>query len=152
MRTSTCVAACALLSMLLTPAWSAGQTLDDIVSKHIAARGGREKLAAIQTVKMTRTVASGIGTTLRVVIFKKRLNLLRVEQGPAQPGAPVTPRGISANAVWDTVQGKVVPREAQLAAESRDVDGDFDGLLVDWRGKGHTVTLAGREALPGGDA
>ena len=151
MRTSTCVATCALLSLLLTPAWSAGQTLDDIVSKHIAARGGREKLAAIQTVKMTRTVASGIGTTLRVVIFKKRPNLLRVEQGPAQPGAPVTPRGISANAVWDTVQGKAVPREAQLAAESRDVDGDFDGLLVDWREKGHTVALAGREALPGGD-
>jgi hypothetical protein len=151
MRTSTCVAICALLSLLLTPAWSAGQTLDDIVTKHIAARGGREKLAAIQTVKMTRTVASGIGTTLRVIIFKKRPNLLRVEQGPAQPGATVTPRGISADAVWDTVQGKAVPREAQLAAESRDVDGDFDGLLVDWREKGHTVALAGREALPGGE-
>ena len=151
MRTSTCVATCALLPLLLTPAWSAGQTLDDIVSKHIAARGGREKLAAIQTVKMTRTVASGIGTTLRVVIFKKRPNLLRVEQGAAQPAAPVTPRGISATAVWDTVQGKAVPREAQLAAESQDVDGDFDGLLVDWRKKGHTVALAGRETLPGGD-
>ena len=64
----------------------------------------------------------------------------------------MTPRGISADAVWDTVQGKAVPREPQLAAESREVDGDFDGLLVDWREKGHTVTLAGREALPGGDA
>ena len=88
MRTSTRVATCALLSLLLMPAWSTGQSLDDIVSKHIAARGGRDKLAAIQTVKMTRTVASGIGTTLRVIIFKKRPNLLRVEQGPAQPGAP----------------------------------------------------------------
>lgn len=151
MRTSTCVAICALLSLLLMPAWSAGQTLDDIVTKHIAARGGREKLAAIQTVKMTRTVASGIGTTLRIIIFKKRPNLLRVEQGPAQTEATVTPRGISANAVWDTVQGKAVQREAQLAAESRDVDGDFDGLLVDWREKGHTVALAGREALAGGE-
>ncbi len=151
MRTSTCVATFALLSLLLTPAWSAGQTLDDVVSKHIAARGGREKLAAIQTVKMTRTVASGIGTTLRVVIFKKRPNLLRVEQGAAQPGAPVTPRGISATEVWDTVQGKAIPRAAQLAAEAQDVDGDFDGLLVDWRKKGHTVALAGHEALPGGD-
>ncbi len=119
--------------------------------RHIAARGGRDKLASIQTVKMTRTVASGIGTTLKVIVYKKRPNLMRVEQGPAQPGATMTPRGINPEAVWDMVQGKAVPRQPQLAAESREVDGDFDGLLVDWREKGHAVTLAGREAMPGGE-
>ena len=62
---------------------------------------------------------------------------MRVEQGPAQPGATMTARGINAEAVWDMVQGKAVPRQPQLAAESREVDGDFDGLLVDWREKGH---------------
>ena len=41
------------------------------------------------------------------------------------------------------VQGKAVPRQPQLAAESREVDGDFDGLLVDWREKGHTVDARG---------
>ena len=127
------------------------QTVDEIVARHVAARGGREKLAAIQTVKMTRTVASGIGTTLKVIVYKKRPSLLRLEQGPAQAGAPMTPRGINPDAVWDMVQGKPVAREPQLAAESRDVDGDFDGLLVDWREKGHTVAFAGRETLPGGE-
>ena len=125
--------------------------MDEIITRHIAARGGRDKLTSIQTVKMTRTVASGIGTTLKVIIYKKRPNLIRVEQGPAAPGATMTPRGINTDAVWDMVQGKAVPRQPQLAAESREVDGDFDGLLVDWREKGHAVALAGRETLPGGE-
>jgi hypothetical protein len=142
----------ALLALVLTASSSLAQTVDEIVTRHIAARGGRDKLTSIQTVKMTRTVASGIGTTLKVIVYKKRPNLMRVEQGPAQPGAPMTPRGINADAVWDLVQGKVVSRQPQLAAESREVDGDFDGLLVDWKEKGHTVALAGREAMPGGEA
>lgn len=142
----------ALLALSLSASSSPAQTVDEIVTRHIAARGGRDKLASIQTVKMTRTVASGIGTTLKVIVYKKRPNLMRVEQGPAQPGATMTPRGINGDAVWDMVQGKAVPRQAQLAAESREVDGDFDGLLVDWREKGHTVTLAGREAMPSGEA
>jgi hypothetical protein len=137
--------------MLAASATSA-QTVDEIVARHIAARGGKERLAAVQTVKMTRTVASGIGTTLRVIVYKKRPALLRLEQGAAQPGAPTTPRGMNAEAVWDVVQGKVVPRAPQLAAEAREVDGDFDGILVDWREKGHTVTPAGKESLPSGEA
>jgi hypothetical protein len=143
--------AAAILAIALAPSSSTGQTVDDLVTRHIAARGGRDKLAAIQTVRMTRTVASGIGTTLKVIVYKRRPGLMRVEQGPAAPGATMTPRGINADAVWDMVQGKPVSRQPQLAAESRDVDGDFDGLLVDWREKGHSVVLAGRETLPAGE-
>lgn len=142
-----------LIGCVLLPAAALAQSVEDIVARHIAARGGKEKLAAIQTVKMTRTVASGIGTTLKVIVYKKRPNLFRLEQGPAaQPTAPLNPRGINADAAWDTVQGKVVTRDAKLSAESRDVDGDFDGILVDWKEKGHSVVLAGKEALPGGEA
>ncbi len=123
----------------------------EIVARHIAARGGRDKLAAIQTVKLTRTVGNGIGTPLKVVIYKKRPNLFRLEQALVQPGATMTPRGINGEAVWDVVQGKPVTRETQLAAESRDLEGDFDGWLVDWKEKGYTVAFAGREASPAGE-
>lgn len=149
---TTSVTIASLLGCVLLPAAVLAQSVDDIVAKHIVARGGKEKLAAIQTVKMTRTVASGIGTTLKVIVYKKRPNLMRLEQGPAQPNAPLNPRGINADAAWDTVQGKAVTRDAKLSAESRDVDGDFDGILVDWKEKGHSVVLAGKEALPGGEA
>lgn len=148
----TSVTAATLLAYTLLPTMATAQSVDDIVARHVAARGGKEKLAAVQTVKMTRTVASGIGTTLKVIVYTKRPNLFRLEQGPAQSNAPLIPRGISGDVAWDTVQDKVVSRQAQLAAESRDVDGDFDGILVDWKEKGHSVVFAGKEALPGGEA
>jgi hypothetical protein len=130
---------------------ASAQGVDEIVARHIAARGGMEKLKAIQTIKITRTVATGIGSNVKVIIYKKRPHLLRVEQAPAQPGATMTSRGINAEAAWDTVQGKIVTRPPQAAAETRDVDGDFDGLLVDWKDKGHTVTYGGKQSLPGGE-
>jgi hypothetical protein len=152
MRTSKYFVAAALGAAAFMPIESKAQSLDEIVAKHIEARGGKEKLKSIQTVKLTRTVATGIGSPIKVVLYKKRPNLVRLEQGPTQPGATLIPRGISGDAVWDTVQGKPVARPAQIAAETRDVEGDFDGLLVDWKEKGHAIALDGREKLPGGEA
>jgi hypothetical protein len=152
MRTSKYFVAAALGAAAFMPIESKAQSLDEIVAKHIEARGGKEKLKSIQTVKLTRTVATGIGSPIKVVVYKKRPNLVRLEQGPTQPGATLIPRGISGDAVWDTVQGKPVARPAQIAAEARDVEGDFDGLLVDWKEKGHAIALDGREKLPGGEA
>jgi hypothetical protein len=142
---------CLLLAIAVGPAAVYGQTVDEIVSRHVEARGGKARLQAIQTIKMTRTVGTGIGPTIKVILYKKRPNLMRLEQGPAQAGAVLTPRGMNADGVWDMVQGKPAMRPPQLAAESRDMEGDFDGLLVDWREKGHTIELLGREEMPGGD-
>ena len=138
-------------SVLLTAPVS-GQTVDDIVAKNIEARGGMEKLKAIQTLKITRTVATGIGNNVKVIIYKKRPNLYRGEQGPTTAGAPLIPRAVNENDAWDTVQGKIVTRAEATAAETRELDADFDGFLVDWKAKGHTVTYAGLEKLPSGDA
>jgi len=154
MRTPKYFVAAALVAAVATPTPIEGQaqSLDEIVARHIEARGGKEKLKSIQTVKLTRTVAMGIGNPIKVILYKKRPNLARFEAGPTQPGATLIPRGISSDAVWDTVQGKPVARPAQIAAEARDVEGDFDGLLVDWKEKGHAIALEGRTKLPGGDA
>ena len=135
----------------LSPSLLSAQTVDDLVAKHIEARGGYERLKAIQTVRITRTVATPF-SDVRVIIYRKRPHLFRAEQGPTQAGAPLVPRGVNGDGAWDTIQGKVVMRPASAAAEARELDADFDGLLVDWKQKGHTVTLAGKEGLPGGDA
>jgi hypothetical protein len=146
---------CAVLSVLCAAALAAppaaAQTVDELVSRHIEARGGYDKIKAIQTIKITRTVATPFND-VRVIIYKKRPQLFRAEQGPATPGAPLTPRGVNADAAWDTVQGgKIATRPEAAAAEARDLDGDFDGLLVDWKQKGHTVSYEGRESLPAGE-
>ena len=139
-------------ALAFLPATAAAQTVDDLVAKHIAARGGIDKLKAIQTLKITRTVATGIGNNVKVVIYKKRPQLYRGEQGPATPGATLVPRGVNENDAWDTAQGKIVTRPEPAEAETRDIDADFDGLLIDWKEKGHTVTFEGREKLPAGEA
>jgi hypothetical protein len=141
------VAGCICLPLL-----ASAQTVDEIVARHIAARGGREKIEAIQTLKITRTVATAF-SDIKVVIYKKRPQLYRAEQQSTAPGAPRSVRGVNADAAWDPGPGgKIVMRPAELAAETRDVDGDFDGWLVGWREKGHQVTLAGRESVAGRDA
>ena len=136
----------------LAPAPSAAQSVDEIVAKHIAARGGMDKIKAIETLKITRTVGTGIGSNVNVIVYKKRPQFYRGEQTAAVPGATMAPRGVNADDAWDTQGGKIVKRNEQAEAETREIDADFDGLLVDWKEKGHTVTYAGRERLPGGDA
>lgn len=143
------VTRCALAALsLLAASSAAAQTIDDIVARHVEARGGYERLKAIETMKITRTVATPF-SDLKVVVYKKRPHLFRLEQTP--PGQPAIPRGIGTSEAWDTVQGKVVVRPPQSFAELRDLDGDFEGLLVNWKEKGHSVVLEGKETLPGGD-
>ncbi len=134
---------------VLAASTAAAQTLDEIVARHLAARGGAARLKAIETIRMTRTVATPF-TDVKVVVYRKRPHLLRVEQTPA--GQPTIARAVGATEAWDTLQGKIVVRPPQAFADARDLDGDFDGLLVDWKAKGHTVLLEGKEALPGGEA
>lgn len=141
-----------VLALLLVGRAAAAQTADEIVAKHVAARGGMERIKAIQTLRITRTVATGIGNNVRVIIYKKRPNLYRGEQGPAQPGAPLVPRGINPEDAWDTAPGgKITIRPEALENETREIDGDFDGLLIDWKEKGHTVTFEGREPVAGAE-
>jgi hypothetical protein len=144
------VRSCALTAICLSvPSAGAAQSADEVVARHVAARGGLDKLKAVQTVKITRTAATAF-SDIKVVIFKKRPQLLRVEQQSTAPGAAPAARGVNPDAAWDPGPGgKVVLRPAQLAAETRDLDADFDGFLVDWKEKGHTVTLAGKETVAG---
>ena len=144
-------AVAAVVCAMLLPAPAAAQTVDEIVARHVKARGGEQKLKSIQTIKITRTVGTPF-TRVNVVLFRKRPNLLRVEQTPAgQSTASVG--GVNATAVWDPAGGgKVALRPEPMAAQSRDVDADFDGdLLVDWKAKGHKVTFEGRETVDGVD-
>jgi hypothetical protein len=142
------VSAAALL--VLCQASAAAQTVDEVITRHVQARGGIEKLRAITTMKITRTVVTPF-STIQVVAYKKRPDLYRAEQ--SLPGQPPIARGVNADGAWDGGPGgKPIMRSAALAAETRDVEADFDGLLIDWKSKGHTVTLDGKVPLPAGEA
>jgi hypothetical protein len=148
MRVRLTTAVAAIGSLVITVFPASAQTVDEIVSRHIEARGGYDRLKAIQSIKITRTVATPFND-IKVVVYKRRPQLFRADQGPA--GSAMTARGINEQEAWDTVAGgKIVTRPPKEAAETRELDGDFDGLLVDWKQKGHTVSYEGKTALPGG--
>jgi len=139
-----------IIPLLLTAQTGApAMNVDDVVARHIQARGGYERIKAIQTMKITRTIVTQFAE-LEVVILRKRPQSMRVEQ--TAPGQPPVLRAVTPDAAWDFAGGKLTNRSPEAAAETRELDADFDGPLVDWKAKGHTVELAGRETLPGGDA
>jgi hypothetical protein len=137
--------------MLLTPA-AAAQTVDEIVARHLAARGGREALAAVRTVRMTGRATAGPG---RVAIVRREI---------ARPGCIRTEfefQGTTGIYAWDGSEGwRVSPLDGGFEPEplpAEDARGaaeqaDIEGPLVDWKAKGHRVELAGTEMLPGGRA
>jgi hypothetical protein len=145
--------ACLLVTMalLLAPAAPA-PTVDEIVARHVTARGGKEALAALRTVRMTGRAIEGPG---REAIVRREV---------ARPGRIRTEfvfQGTTGVYAWDGTSGwrvspldgvldaqPMTPVDAAIAAEQA----DLDGPLVDWKAKGHRVERVGTDALPGGPA
>jgi hypothetical protein len=130
--------------VLLFASAASAQTADDLVAKNIEARGGWAKLKAVESVRIERTVAA-VFTDIDVVIYKKRPNLYRSEQ-KAKDSPTTTVRGFSDTA-WESAGGKTTVREGAGPVEQREIDADFDGFLVDYRDKGHTIALEGKQKL-----
>jgi hypothetical protein len=135
---------------MLVSGGASAQTVDEIVAWHIDARGGKAALEAIQTVRIERTIAATFND-LDVVIYKKRPALYRSEVKPEGSAAPPTVRGFAETA-WETVGGKTAVRDGAAAVEQRELDADFDGILVNYRDKGHSVALEGRQRAGATDA
>ena len=137
---------------LLAGAAAAPPTVDQIVERHVAARGGREALAAVRSVRMQGHAEAGPG---RQAIVRREI---------ARPGRIRTEfefQGTTGIFVWDGSAGwRVSPldgilepqplseEQAALSAEQADIDGP----LVDWKAKGHRVELVAASPLPGGEA
>ena len=141
----------AAVALLLSPAAPA-QTVDEIVARHIAARGGRSALAAVKTIRMTGHAAAGPG---REAIVRREI---------ARPGRIRTEfefQGTTGIYVWNGTSGwRVSPLDGKLDAEPITGEAaalsaeqsDLDGPLVDWKAKGNRVELVGTDTLPGGRA
>ena len=145
-------AALALAAALAVPAAATAQTLDEIVAKHLAARGGRDALAAVKTLRMTGHANGGPG---REAIVRREI---------ARPGRIRTEfvfQGTTGIYAFDGTKGwRVSPLDGSLDAEPLPDDeaaasaeqADIEGPLVDWKAKGNTVDLVGTKTLPGGPA
>lgn len=126
------------------------QTVDEIIKKNIDAHGGIQKIKAVKSVKLTgKVVPAGLGQELPLVIQQKRPNSLRVDatfQGKSQTF------GYDGSTGWkiDPFQGSSEPeRIAGEELKEMQEQADMDGFLVDYKEKGHTVELMGKEDFEG---
>jgi outer membrane lipoprotein-sorting protein len=149
MRRAFSVVAALVAALSLSVAAHA-QTVDEIVAKNIKAKGGAEKWKAVSSVKMTGRVSMQ-GMELPLTVYAKRPNLSRQEftiqdKQLVQAFDGTTPWAINPLAGSEAPQEITGPQADMIKA-----DADFDGALMDYKSKGHTIELVGNEKLDGKD-
>jgi outer membrane lipoprotein-sorting protein len=135
-----------LLSMALH-----AQTVDEIIAKNVAAKGGLAKLKSINSVRVTGNFEAG-GMQAGFVETEKRPNRLRRD---------VSVQGLTLVQAYDGQNGwQIIPFSGKKGPETMSGDdlknieeeADIDGPLVDYKQKGHKVELVGKEKVGGVDA
>lgn len=130
-----------------TAAWA--QTADELIEKNIQAKGGREKIQAIKSLRMTGKMTMGQGMEAPITLELARPDKMRMEFTVQGMTGVQTYDGKEAWAVMPFM-GKTDPEPiAGKQLETMQEQADFDGLLMDYASKGHQVELAGKEDVEG---
>lgn len=124
------------------------QTVDAIVEKNLKARGGVEKLRSIEAMRLTGKLSAG-GTEMPLTIVMKRPNLMRQEM--SFQGESII-QAFDGERAWaiNPMMGTSTPQEIRGPQGDMMRDqADFDGALLDYKQKGHTVELEGEDTVDG---
>lgn len=128
------------------------QTLDDILARHVAARGGLERIRSVRALRMTGIATTGSGASVMVTRETKRPARIRLEftyQGVTGVYACDGERGWRVSPFDGSPDPQPLsPAETQAAIEQADIDGPF----VDPAAKGVAVELLGRVPVAGREA
>lgn len=144
---SRLLATCALVALVAVPA--SAQSVDEIIAKSFAAQGGLEKLKAVQSVRMTGRMVMGPGMEAPITIEIKRPRSMRVE---------ISIQGMTIVQAYDGTAGWMInPMSGRTTPEPLpsemlkmvDEQADMDGPLMDYKAKGHTAELLGKETAEG---
>jgi outer membrane lipoprotein-sorting protein len=127
---------------------ASAQTVDELVKKNIDARGGIQKLKAIKSIKATGKMTQQ-GLEIPLTLQQKRPAMVRMEitfQGKSFVQA------YNGEIGWkiDPFQGSSEPEKvADDDLKDLEEQADLDGALVDYKEKGNTVELIGKEDMEG---
>jgi hypothetical protein len=131
---------------------AAAQSLDEVIAGYLKARGGLDKIKAAQTIRITGKMTVGPGLEAPFTLETKRPKSMRLE---FTFSGMVGIQAFDGTTAWMVMPftGKKDP-EAMSPEDTKEFEegADFDGELVDWKAKGHTVELLGKESVEGADA
>jgi len=144
---------CVLCGLLVLVGQTVAETLDEVLAKNLEVRGGEDAILAVKSLRMTGTMRMG-GSAAGALELPfsaefKRPNKVRIE---------FTMQGMTAVQAYDgevgwaimPFLGKTEPEEmAEDQLKEIKEQADFDGVLVNYEEKGHTVELLGAEEVDG---
>lgn len=150
---TTAVAVIVASLALVAPVHTQAQTptVDEIVARHVASRGGAEKWASIQTQRMAGTLYTQ-DIEIGMVMLTRRPNLGRQELTIELPGQDPVPilnvfDGTKAWTINPLLSGPTtVELTGRDAGMMRD-QSELESPLIDYRAKGHTVEFVGTETI-----
>ena len=128
-------------------------TVDELVAKNVAAKGGADALRALQSVRLNGKMLVNEGQIqLAYAETKKRPDEVRTE---------TTLQGMTAVEAYDGKAGwRISPFQGRKDPERMSADdvkplmedAEIDGPLVNWKEKGSTLEYVGREDVDGTSA
>ena len=139
----------AALVLTLAAAAASAMTLDEVVAKNLEARGGKDKILAVQSVLITGKVHMPNGMDAPLVWRWKRPNKLRSE---------VTLQGMKLVQAFDgKTAWMIMPFAGKTDAEKMPAEqakrmeeqADFDGPFVNGKDKGYQLELMGKKTIEG---
>jgi outer membrane lipoprotein-sorting protein len=140
------------LAALAVAVPASAQSVDDILAKNYKAKGGLEKLKAVKTSRTSGTMTVGPGMEVPFTMVQKRPNSMRMDitfQGMTVVQAYDGKTGWMINPMQGRKEAEPLPEDA---LKQVDLQADMDGPLVDYKAKGSTVELLGKEKVEGSDA
>jgi outer membrane lipoprotein-sorting protein len=145
-----------LAALLLFAAVSArADTVDELIAKNVKARGGIEKIRAVQSLRTRGKIFSGQGD------FSIELAYVQTIKRPGMIRQEYSVQGLTSVSAYDgSVGWQIQPFEGRLDPEKLSADdvkglkllADLDGPLVDYAAKGNQVEYLGTEDVDGTDA
>jgi outer membrane lipoprotein-sorting protein len=144
---------CSILALAVIPGLATAQTVEEVVASNLEAKGGEEAWMALETGRVSGTMRMGGGAAgameMPFTVEFKKPNKIRLE---------FTMQGMTAVQAFDGEIGwAILPFLGKTEAEEMAEDqvkqlknqADFEGTLVNYKEKGHTVELIGQEEVDG---
>jgi len=136
--------------ILFLPGLAAAQTVDEIVNKVLAARGGVSRIKAVHSQRISGTINFGPGADGPFLVELERPGKMHIEVTVQGQTLVRSYDGKSTGWILNPfVENKSVqPMTAEDISNISD-ESDFDGPLVDYKRKGNLIALVGKEDVDG---
>lgn len=138
------------ICLLIPVQFAQGQTIEEIITRHVAAMGGREKIMTLTSALMTGTfTAMGATSPINITTTKKHMigSRIDIEANGTNNYQVITPQN---GWIFTPVQGDKEPRPlVEDQFKTGQVQLDLHGPFINYKEKGIKVEMAGKDTVDG---